>query len=149
LVRRSFSEDVVSERADLEDLIGKIMKPHAPPKDRKAFSVRGPQVWLGEHATNGLALMLHELATNAVKYEALKSEDGVVDLSWQIGDGCLTIDWCERGGPQIACPPEITGFGTRLSQATIVGQFAGELRYDWRPEGLAVRMTLPVQNLAR
>jgi two-component sensor histidine kinase len=148
LVRRSFAENEVSQRVDLAELIGKIMKPHEPSAQRKHFSASGPQIWLGERATNGLALVLHELATNGAKYGALSSDSGIVELSWREEDGRLAVDWVEHGGTPIAGPPETTGFGTRLSQSTIVGQFGGELEFDWRPEGLLVRMTLPIQKLA-
>ncbi|MCX7355882.1 MAG: hypothetical protein NTY59_13840 [Alphaproteobacteria bacterium] len=149
LVRRSFGDEAASERADLAELAEKIMRPHAPSETRSHFVANGPAVLLGERATNGLALVLHELATNAVKYGALKSEQGVVELSWRASGEQLVLDWRESGGPPIAQPPRSTGFGTKLSKATIVGQFEGELRYDWNPEGLVFSMTLPTANLAR
>lgn len=149
LVRRNFSDEAATEPVDLAELVGKIMSPHASPAKRDHFTARGPQVLLGERATNGLALVLHELATNAAKYGALKLEDGVVELEWRVENGVLTIEWAECGGPPMAGPPATTGFGTRLSQSTVVGQFGGDLRYDWRPEGLAVRITVPVENLLK
>jgi two-component sensor histidine kinase len=148
LVRRSFADKAVAERADLAELVEKILRPHAPPEKRNHFVAKGPAVLLGERATNGLALVLHELATNAAKYGALTAERGTVELKWRTQGGRLVIDWSERGGPAIARPPEVTGFGTKLSQSTIVGQFQGELKYDWKPEGLSVAMTVPVTNLS-
>jgi two-component sensor histidine kinase len=148
LVRRSFANKTLVERVDLTELADKIMRPHALPDKRSNFVVTGPAISLGERATNGIALVLHELATNAAKYGALKSEDGVVELSWRAEGEQLALDWSEHGGPPIAGPPEITGFGTRLSQSTIVGQLEGELSYNWRPEGLSVAMKLPVANLS-
>jgi two-component sensor histidine kinase len=148
LVRRTFSDEAVAERANLAELAEKIMRPHgASPTKRTHFVTEGPQVLLGERATNGLALVLHELATNAVKYGALKSDDGIIKLSWQMNGGQLAINWTERGGLPIARPPDAAGFGTRLSQSTVVGQFGGDLTYDWRPEGLAVNISVPVKNL--
>jgi two-component sensor histidine kinase len=149
LIRRNFSDKAAAERVDLAELVEKIMSPHASPAQREHFTARGPQISLGERATNGLALVLHELATNAAKYGAFKSEDGVVELSWRADDGWLAIEWAECNGPPIAKPPATTGFGTRLSRSTIVGQFGGDLCYDWRPEGLAVRITVPVENLSQ
>jgi two-component sensor histidine kinase len=55
----------------------------------------------------------------------------------------------ERGGPKIARPPESSGFGTRLSQSTIISQFEGELGYGWNPDGLVVSMTIPVVVLSK
>lgn len=147
LVRSHLGNRSAADRAELITLVEKIMRPHAPPGRRKHFVARGPEVLLGERATNALALVLHELATNAAKYGALRSESGVVNLSWRRDNGQLAIDWVERGGPPIAGPAETTGFGTRLSQATVVGQLKGEIAYDWRPDGLAVRIVLPVDSL--
>jgi two-component sensor histidine kinase len=115
LVRRSFADDAAVERVDLTELIDKIMRPHAPLDQRSHFIAKGPAILLGERATNGLALVLHELATNAAKYGALQSEQGVVALSWRSEGEQLVLDWSERGGPPIARPPETTGFGTRLA----------------------------------
>ena len=147
LVRSHFSDRNVINRVDLAELIEKLMRPHAPSAKRKYFVALGPEVSLGERATNGLALVLHELATNAAKYGALSSDDGIVEVLWRVNDGQLEIDWIERGGPPVAGPPETTGFGTRLSQSTVVGQFGGEVHREWRHDGLAVRLTVPVENL--
>ena len=149
LVRRTFADKAVAEGADLAELVEKIMRPHVPADKRHHFVVKGPPIQLGERATNGLALVLHELTTNAAKYGALKSEEGIIEVSWRTDAERLILDWSERGGPLIARAPESTGFGTRLSETTIVGQFAGDLNYDWRPEGLKVAVTVPVANLAR
>ena len=148
LVRRSFADKQVADQADLSVLVDKIMRPHALPDQRKNFLANGPSILLGERATNGLALVLHELATNAVKYGALKADQGMVELNWHAREGRLTINWSEHGGPLIARAPASVGFGTRLSRATIVGQLDGELNYDWRPEGLSVAMTVPLSSLA-
>jgi two-component sensor histidine kinase len=101
LIRRNFSDKAAAERVDLAELVEKIMSPHASPAQREHFTARGPQISLGERATNGLALVLHELATNAAKYGAFKSEDGVVELSWRADDGWLAIEWAECNGPPI------------------------------------------------
>jgi len=93
--------------------------------------------------------VLHELATNAVKYGALKGERGFVELNWCTQGEKLALSWSERGGPPITRPLESTGFGTRLSRRTIVGQFHGELSYEWRPDGLSVAMNVPLANLSR
>jgi two-component sensor histidine kinase len=149
LVRRSFADKIVVDRADLAELVDKIMRPHAPSDKRDNVLANGPSILLGERATNGLALVLHELATNAAKYGALKSEHGLVELSWRSEGAHLALDWSERGGPTIVKPPEATGFGTRLLRSTVLDQFGGELSYEWKPEGLAVAMKLPMAGLSR
>jgi two-component sensor histidine kinase len=149
LVRRSFVENGKVESADLSELAGKILLPHTRDEGGDHFSANGPSTWLGERTTNGVALVLHELATNAAKYGALKSADGVVELSWTSDGQQLTVEWIERGGAAVDGEPSTSGFGTRLSKDTIVGQLGGTLNYDWQPAGLVVTMVLPVQNLAR
>ncbi|MGD9656824.1 MAG: HWE histidine kinase domain-containing protein [Methylocystis sp.] len=149
LVHSSFGNKIARERVELAELVAKIMRPHEAPDARSRFVSKGPPTWLGERATNGLALVLHELATNAAKYGALKSEEGVVELSWRVEAERLVLYWSELGGPPIAQAPESSGFGTRLSQSTIVSQFEGELGYKWRPEGLLVSMKIPVASLSR
>jgi two-component sensor histidine kinase len=149
LVRRSFVENGKVEGTDLGELARKILLPHARHGGSDHFTTNGPTTWLGERTTNGVALVLHELATNAAKYGALKSAAGVVELSWMSDGERLTAEWSEHGGPVIDCAPSTSGFGTRLSRDTIVGQLGGTLNYDWQPAGLAVTMVLPVENLAR
>jgi two-component sensor histidine kinase len=149
LVRRSFVDNGKVEGADLGELARKILLPHARHDDCDHFVANGPSIWLGERTANGVALVLHELATNAAKYGALKSPDGVVELSWASDGQQLTGEWIERGGPAIDSAPSTSGFGTRLSKDTIVGQLGGTVNYNWRPEGLAVTMVLPVENLTR
>ncbi len=148
LVRRNFADRVVVERADLAELVVKIMRPHAPGDEQNHFIAHGPSILLGERAANGLALVLHELATNAAKYGALTSEQGVVNVSWRAEGEYLLLDWSEQGGPAIATLPESTGFGTQLLHST-VSQFDGEVHHEWRSEGLAVSMKLPLANLSR
>jgi two-component sensor histidine kinase len=147
LVRRYFVEDARPTPVDLAELVGKIMLPHARHERQDHFAADGPEVVLGERATNGLALVLHELATNAAKYGALNTDGGAVALAWHIEGDMLGVEWSERGGPPVAGAPQTTGFGTRLAHATVVGQFGGTLDYDWRPEGVAVAMKLPLATL--
>lgn len=147
LVRSSFSDTVVAKRAALAELIQKIMRPHMERTGLGHFIANGPAILLGERATNGMALVLHELATNAVKYGALKNGQGTVEISWRAAGDTVSIEWREKGGPPIFGPPKQSGFGTRLSTSTVVGQFRGELDYDWKPEGLVVSMKLPGAQL--
>jgi two-component sensor histidine kinase len=92
----------------------------------------------------GLALLLHELATNAVKYGALSSADGCIDIELAVGDGKLVMTWKEKGGPPLAGPPDQQGFGSMLA---VTGQFGGELSYDWNAHGLIIRVLLPWERL--
>jgi two-component sensor histidine kinase len=151
LVRPLFDKEGVSVRsADLGDLVRTILRPHetgANQPGQVRFVIEGLPIPLGEHATNGLALLFYELATNAAKYGALIDE-GSVDVTWRNADGRLILNWSERGGPVIKGAPMRTGFGTKLVQNTIIGQLGGTLLYDWQPEGMAATMSIPIENLA-
>jgi two-component sensor histidine kinase len=151
LVRRSFSPvGQLPHSSDLKALIRAIVAPHERPDADGAsrFSVSGPTIECGEHATNGIALIFHELTTNAAKYGALTADKGAVDVSWWRQDDMLVMHWLECGGPQIEAAPAKSGFGSALAQATIVRQFGGTLDCDWRRSGLAVTVTLPIERLA-
>jgi two-component sensor histidine kinase len=150
LIRRSFANPAdVREVSALQPLLQAVLQPHeALPTQPPRFKLHGPAVSLGEHATNGIALVFHELATNAVKYGALAKDAGHVEIGWQVQDGTLTMAWRERGGPLVAGAPSASGFGTRLIQNMVEATYGGSLTYDWTPEGLVVSLTLPVDRLA-
>ena len=102
---------------------------------------------MGPHAATGLALVVHELATNAVKYGALSTAAGRIAIDWALADEDLLLRWTEDGGPCIERTPELEGFGSHLSRATVVGQLEGRLAQDWRPEGLALELSIPLAKL--
>ena len=115
----------------------------APYSDRKRTFIDGPQTLLAPDAAQAVAVALHELATNAAKYGALSTPDGHVRLEWSdAADGPLRLRWMETGGPA-AQEPTRTGFGTRIVEQMIVQQ-KGQVRFDWRKDGLVCEITLPV-----
>ncbi|HEY8254668.1 MAG TPA: HWE histidine kinase domain-containing protein [Rhizomicrobium sp.] len=150
LVRRSFSTGEDTRITDLATLLRTIVEPHERPVRGAAskFSIAGPAISCGPQAINGIALVFHELTTNAAKYGALNADDGHVAVAWdKVGDD-LIFRWTEKGGPCIAAAPRMSGFGDKLLRDTVLRQFAGQIDHDWRPGGLAVTVSLPVQNLA-
>ena len=115
----------------------------APYSDGKRTFIDGPQTLLAPDAAQAVAVALHELATNAAKYGALSTPDGHVRLEWSHAvDGPLRLRWMETGGPA-AQEPTRTGFGTRIVEQMIVQQ-KGQVRFDWRKDGLVCEITLPV-----
>jgi two-component sensor histidine kinase len=89
-----------------------------------------------------VAVALHELATNAAKHGALSVAEGRVQVEWSYAsDGRLVLRWTERNGPPVK-PPTRHGFGTRVMADMIQGQLKGEMRFDWRPEGLACEIVI-------
>ncbi|HWT31033.1 MAG TPA: HWE histidine kinase domain-containing protein [Propylenella sp.] len=146
LVRRSSPNAEVADAAtDLAELIRTIVAPHES-SGASRFSMEGPVIPCSDKAVDHLALVFHELATNAVKYGALNGDDGRVDVQWQQEDGRLLLRWVERGGPPVF-EPSNKGYGSKLVAATVTGQFGGSLDYAWNRDGLAVTITAPVARL--
>src|SRR5262245_16693972 len=128
------------EGAQLQDLIDEVIAPHGG-ADR--FTCTGPPAKLGPSEAVSLALSLHELATNAVKYGALSTPTGKVEISWQLDPSkqALTLRWRERGGPRVETPSK-NGFGTRLLRSTFAGD--GERAVaDFAWEGVTWTLELP------
>ncbi len=110
---------------------------------------RGPAVEIGGRAALALALMTHELATNAAKYGALSTPDGRVDVEWSLAgedvDPVLAITWRERGGP-IVVPPSRKGFGSRLIERGLVSAVDGRIALTYPPEGVRCVVEAPLRN---
>jgi two-component sensor histidine kinase len=89
-----------------------------------------------------IAVVLHELATNAAKYGALSVAEGQVRVEWsRTADGPVVLRWTEVGGPS-ANPPTHKGFGTEVMEAMMRGRVGGDVRLDWRAEGLRCEIAL-------
>ena len=141
LVRRHFSETQISGAA-FGEIIRRILRPYGYAK----ATITGPVVPVGESSTNSIALIFHELATNAAKYGALSVEHGALDVAWTVDAQDIRLAWKELNGPPVAQSPTSTGFGTRLIQSTVQG-IGGEIDYEWKPEGLCARLRLPISAL--
>ena len=151
LVRRGFRPDAMNIRtADFGELLQTIFKPHEGRRGdgRPRFTMAGPPIACGETASSGLALVFHELTTNAAKYGSLQNASGGVEVCWTETDGRYEFVWTEHGGPAIETAPAADGFGSRLMRETVVRQFGGTLDHDWSADGLRVRIGIPVKSLA-
>ncbi len=107
----------------------------------------GPEVWLQPGAALSMALVFHELATNAVKYGALSTAAGRVDLTWALDGERLTLDWMESGGPPVTAPTR-RGFGSRLIQRGLKGELKGQAVLRFEPGGLVCAMEAKVPEKA-
>jgi PAS domain S-box-containing protein len=134
------------EGAELSGLIEEELAPFVT-KDARRVAVSGPKVQLGPATAQTLALALHELATNAAKYGALSSLHGRISLSWKRLADALELEWIEDSGPPVETPLS-RGFGTRSVIASIETQLGGHALFDWRPEGLCCRLTVPLAEPA-
>lgn len=125
----------------------------APYDDLGAFSgrirVAVERMGVGEASATSLALILHELATNSLKYGALSAETGTLDVTTAWKDRRLELIWIERGGPDVAAPPAASGFGSKLVRRSISKQLGGTIDYDWQREGLVVTLRLDRDKLAQ
>jgi PAS domain S-box-containing protein len=114
--------------------------------DGERVSLQGPEVGLAPEAAQPVGMVLHELATNAVKYGALGAGGGRVDIGWSRHTDSLVVRWRETGGPLVTTPKR-TGFGSLLVREIVERQLSGRFTPTWRPEGLEVELELPVRNL--
>ena len=107
-------------------------------------TLAGKPVAIPAQMSQALSLALHELATNATEHGALSVSGGHLTINWLVADGRLWLEWCEQGGPDMAAPPERTGFGTRLLDSTIRHQLGGSIQHQWLPAGLRCVVEVPL-----
>ena len=134
----------------LGDLLTVLLSPY---DDNGAFAgrirVAVPRMGVGETAATALALVVHELATNSLKYGALSTDTGTLDVACDSPDGEVVVVWTERGGPQVAKPAGPEGYGTKLVSRSIAGQLGGSIAYDWDGAGVIVTLRMTKDKLAR
>jgi PAS domain S-box-containing protein len=131
----------------LDELIDAVLAPYIQDGGAKV-EANGPPVRVGANTTTSLALVLHELATNAAKYGCLTRPEGHLTIEWTETEAAVDVLWLETGGPRIEAAPSFEGFGTQLAHRSIAGQLGGSIAREWNPEGLRVRMTLPFDRLS-
>jgi PAS domain S-box-containing protein len=129
--------------AELHRLAAQELLAYSGEKEARV-RIAGPAVMLEPSTAQTTAISLHELATNAAKYGSLSAADGHVEISWSLAaDGRLSLRWIESGGPPVITPPTHRGFGTRIME-NMIGQLKGDVRFDWRDQGLTCEITLPL-----
>ena len=111
------------------------------------YEIDGEDVPVGERSATPIALVIHELATNAVKYGALSAADGMIRIKTRKDGDHVTISWQEVGGPAIDHAPVHSGFGSQLSEISISDQLGGTLERRWETSGLTVKMTIRLAHL--
>jgi two-component sensor histidine kinase len=120
--------------AQLGELVREELAPYLDGSAGRA-SVNGAPMLLRPAAAQSLALVIHELATNAAKYGALCSTKGTLKVEWKRTPELLEFSWVESGGPPVKLPSS-DGFGSKIIRASIERQLHGELVQDWNPDGL-------------
>jgi PAS domain S-box-containing protein len=135
--------------ADLRTLLASELAAFlaAPGRGGPRADLAGPVVTLPAGAAQPIAMAVHELATNAVKYGALSVAGGHVAVTWELGGSVpptLRLRWTESGGPTLEGPPARSGFGSRVLDATLRRQLGGSVRFDWPAEGLTCEIVVPL-----
>jgi PAS domain S-box-containing protein len=111
--------------------------------------ISGDDVDIDDRGATPIALVFHELATNAAKYGALSSASGEVSIVSTVNEGAVDCVWSERNGPALIGKPSHRGFGSQLAELSIVQQLGGTINHSWEPEGLTVHITVPAGRLTR
>lgn len=137
------------EGANLRDVVREALSPHQPVEPR--IDAQGPDIRIRPKTALALALALHELATNAIKYGALSNEAGTVSIAWTIedaGDGAsrFRFAWREQGGPAVA-PPSRRGFGTRLLERGLAAELFGNVELTHPETGLILVVDAPLEAI--
>jgi two-component system, chemotaxis family, CheB/CheR fusion protein len=133
----------------LDEVAREELEPHTLGEGEDRIAIRGdPGVMLDPKQAVALGMVLHELATNAVKYGALSAPEGVVEVGWAVEEDPeggaarrLTIDWWETGGPAVAAPAR-RGLGSELIEREVAHELDGEVAIEFAPDGLRARLSI-------
>ncbi|MEN2785784.1 sensor histidine kinase [Sphingomonas qilianensis] len=133
----------------LGDLLSILLAPY---DDLGAFKgrirVAVERLGVGESAATGVALIVHELATNSMKYGALSCPTGTLEVTSESEAEFVVLTWSEHGGPTVKTPDGPAGFGSKLVDRSISGQLGGTIDYNWSAGGLIVTLRIKRARLA-
>lgn len=132
----------------LHGLLGELFEPYQR-ADGARLTVSGDDVVIDDRSATPIALLFHELATNATKYGGLSRELGSVTIEIATRDDSTLMIWRERGGPAIAAPEGTGGFGSQLIEMSAVRQLGGTVTRDWHIDGLVVEIAIPTAAFSR
>ena len=136
-----------AQQDSLHGLLGELFAPYAR-DDGTGVAVSGDDVRVDDRSATPLALLFHELATNAAKYGALSRDQGRVALEIERDGDHVRLHWREQGGPPVT-PPTTGGFGSQLVELSAVRQLGGEVTREWRRDGLAMMLRIPAAAFSR
>jgi two-component sensor histidine kinase len=132
--------------ASIRGAVSQAVKPHQ--HDAARFRIEGPNIRISPKTALALALAMHELSTNAVKYGAWSNDHGMVEITWSVevaetGARRLQMSWRERGGPTVV-PPKSRGFGSRLIERGLAGEMDADVQLLFEPEGVRCAIVAPL-----
>ena len=128
------------DNSSIEDVVLTALNPFCT---AERCTTSGPPVPVSPQTAVGLALALHELATNAAKYGALSNDAGKVRVDWSTSGDEFELTWSEVGGPTVRMPDR-RGFGTRMIERTLAAEFGGTVQLDFDPAGVRCRLVAPI-----
>jgi PAS domain S-box-containing protein len=129
------------EGASLHEVVQRTLAPYGGER----FAASGPAVQLQPNTAVTLNMAFHELATNAMKYGALSTQGGRVDIAWRSAEDCVVIDWRECDGPAVT-EPSHRGFGSRLIERGLARDAGSEARLNFLPDGLCCHIRMPLSG---
>ena len=141
------------ESAGLRDIVQDTLEPFRAAEGRaERFVLMGENIRFPPKIALALGIVFNELATNAAKYGALSNAVGSILVEWTKestaeGDRLL-LHWQEKDGPFVTTPSR-KGFGSRVIERSVIHELEGTLDLDFRPDGLACTMTIPIPSVAR
>ncbi len=133
----------------LHTFLAALFRPYADATGASRVTIEGDDATFDDQAATSVALLFHELATNAAKYGALSTSGGSVLLRTRNHGDRFILTWTETGGPAILGKPVRQGFGSALSAMSVEGQLGGRLERRWDSGGLVLEADLPATALSR
>ena len=141
----SATDDLIMSAQGQGAALRDILSAEFAPYDMSRISMRGPECVLSPKFALMMALLVHELATNAAKYGAFSNSTGSLSIEWALSGGRLNIEWLESGGPSDR-PPSHRGFGTRLFLRAL-DQFNGRVEASFAPSGFLCTLNVPLSEV--
>jgi two-component sensor histidine kinase len=139
----SKAHNMLSKRKWSDTELGALVCQELAAHGERRIEHGGPRVVLNPKASIALAMLIHELSTNAAKFGALSGADGKVAVSWRVAeDGELTFSWTESGGPVVSTPTH-RGFGSRMIERVVTGELSGHYDCAYETGGFGCRFTIP------
>jgi PAS domain S-box-containing protein len=137
-----------AQQDSLRGLLNELLAPYQSHAGERV-RIEGGDIAIDDRAATPLALLFHELATNASKYGALSAATGEVVITIDAQGATSRITWREDGGPRLAGAAAPSGFGSQLIELSAVRQLGGTVTRDWRPEGLELSLLAPTASFSR
>jgi PAS domain S-box-containing protein len=138
------------ESADMRELLSGSLAPYTG-AGAERVTLRGEDLVLRPRAVLTLAMVFHELTTNAAKYGALSAPGGSIEIHWQPvrskdgGRTMLQIEWIEQGGPPVVVPKR-RGFGSKLIEGSVAAEHGGSAKLTYDPVGLRCEILMPIET---